>query len=91
VGQFPSGSLGGRVFFEFRIKGRRIPQQNTLYGFFAFRFFRHDIVAIQTATIGPTIQFGLKALTIEFETPGLFARTTHILDFTPMRRFNLGR
>ena len=78
----------GAASFEFGIKGPWIPHQNTTHGFLADFFGDCQIIAIQATAIGSAVQFSTKALAVQFETIGLFASTTHILNFITVIIFN---
>jgi hypothetical protein len=60
-------------------------------GILAFLFVFPRISANQTLAISSTVDFDGKALTIQFETLGLFASTPHRGDFYSMQGFHLTR
>lgn len=87
LGRDSRRSLG--VLLKLGIKCPRIPGQNLSHGFFALLFVFARIETIEASASGTAVQFDAKTLTIEFQTPSLFASAAHDLNFVSVGRFNL--
>lgn len=79
------------VLLKLGLKGRGVARQDCPDGVLSFRFELHRVVAIHAAAIGPAVNLDCKALTIQFETLGLFARAAHRCHLLAVIVFDLRR
>lgn len=80
-----------RILFEFGVEGYRISRQNVAHCFFALFFVFARIVTRQTTAINTAVELNTEALAVQFETPRLFARASHVLNLVSMVRLDFCR
>jgi len=74
---------------EFGVKCERIALQNVAHGFLPLRFVGRRVGAVVAAAVGAAVDLDAKALAVEFQALGLFARAAHVFDFVPVDRGDL--